>query len=115
MLTLIKMKDKNATDDEQPIDENQEHKSQLENEDVDAEQEDNELDGNEEKIATVEEAPSSVEKAGDDDSNAHTDVVEDEDCTKMIEGKNSEVANELMITPRSSHLKQFKSISLLKK
>ena len=94
MLTLIKMKDKDDTDNEQPTDVNQEHTSQNDNEDVEAQDEDVEVDGNKEKIDSVESPIPNKQKEDDDDDNGNKESVDSDGESNKLEASENMVTDD---------------------
>ena len=89
MPTLIKMKDKDGTDNEQPNDENQEHKSQNDNEDVEAMEEDVEVDGNEESLIPDE------EKEDSNDDNRNKEGVDTDSNSNKLGSTENKVTDDI--------------------
>ena len=89
MPTLIKMKDKDGTDNEQPNDENQERKSQNDNEDVEAMEEDVEVDGNEESLIPDE------EKEDSNDDNRNKEGVDTDNESNKLGSTENKVTDDI--------------------
>ena len=89
MPTLIKMKDKDGTDNEQPNDENQEHKSQNDNEDVEAMEKNVEVDRNEEYPIP------DAEKEDSNDDNRNKEGVDTDNESNKLGSTENEVTDDI--------------------